>query len=136
MLRGAAEALLQIAAMASPAVPGAAREIAERLGTTIPDDLTSFRWGLLPAKAQVAKRDPLFARVDRMDNPCLDCAGIDYLPIAINGPFTLTIAGFEYYIHPSVRFSPNVEYVAYSNPTTGTRAKNDLVARLTFYWVW
>jgi hypothetical protein len=71
-----------------------------------------------------------------MDNPCLDCAGIDYLPIAINGPFTLTIAGFEYYIHPSVRFTPNVEYVAYANPVTGTKAKNDAVARLTFYWVW
>jgi methionyl-tRNA synthetase len=65
VLRGAAEALLQIAAMASPAIPGAAGEIAERLGTTIPDDLTVFRWGLLPSSGKVAKRDPLFARVDR-----------------------------------------------------------------------
>ena len=65
VLRGAAEALLQIAAMASPAVPGASREIAERLGTTIPDDLTRFRWGLLPTTGKVSKRGPLFARVDR-----------------------------------------------------------------------
>ena len=78
----------------------------------------------------------LFARVDHVDDPCADCSGIDYLPIAVNGPFTLTIAGFEYYIHPSVRFSPNVEYVAYGSPVTGTKAKQDTVARLTFYWVW
>src|SRR6185503_1204374 len=64
VLRGASEALLQIAAMASPAIPAASREIAERLGTTIPDDLTSFRWGLLPAEGKVSKRDPLFARVE------------------------------------------------------------------------
>ena len=62
--------------------------------------------------------------------------GIDYLPIAGIGAFTLTIAGFEYYIHPSVRFSPNVELVSYSEPVTGTKATKDTVARLTFYWVW
>ena len=65
VLRGAAEALLQIAAMASPALPGACAEIASRLGTTLPDDLAPHRWGLLPDRAPVAKRGPLFARVDK-----------------------------------------------------------------------
>jgi methionyl-tRNA synthetase len=65
VLRGAAEALLQIAAMASPAVPGASAEIAGRLGATLPESLSTFRWGLLPPTGRVRKGDPLFARVDR-----------------------------------------------------------------------
>jgi methionyl-tRNA synthetase len=65
VLRGAAEALLQIAAMASPVTPRASAEIADRLGATLPADLTTFRWGLLPASARVTKRDPLFARIDK-----------------------------------------------------------------------
>ena len=65
VLRGAAEALLQIAAMAHPALPGASAEIASRVGASIPDDLSEFRWGLLPATAPVAKRPPLFARIDK-----------------------------------------------------------------------
>jgi methionyl-tRNA synthetase len=65
VLRGAAEALLQIAAMASPAMPGACAEIASRLGTSIPEDLSTFHWGLLPAEAPIVKRGPLFPRVDK-----------------------------------------------------------------------
>jgi methionyl-tRNA synthetase len=65
ILRGAAEALLQIAAMVSPVMPRASAEIADRLGATLPADLAKFRWGLLPASARVAKRDPLFARIDK-----------------------------------------------------------------------
>jgi hypothetical protein len=79
-----------------------------------------------------------FARVDRSLDPCPDCAGIDYLPIDTGAPFTLLIAGAEYYLHPSVRFSPNVEWVAYSNPPAATTAKprDDVVWRATFYWIW
>jgi methionyl-tRNA synthetase len=65
VLRGAAEALLQIAAMASPAMPVAAADIASRLGTSIPNDLSTFRWGLLPAAGTLVKRGPLFPRVDK-----------------------------------------------------------------------
>ena len=65
VLRGAAEALLQIAAMASPAMPGACAEIATRLGAMIPEDLSAFRWGLLPAEALIVKRGPLFPRIDK-----------------------------------------------------------------------
>ena len=79
----------------------------------------------------------LFARVDRFDDPCADCGGIDYLPIETSSPFTLTIAGLEYYIHPAVRLSPNIEYVAYGAPVgQALQAPNDLALRLTFYWVW
>ncbi len=65
VLRGAAEALLQGAALCSPVMPRAAEEIAARLGGAIPADLTRFRWGLLPAAGRVERRAPLFARVDK-----------------------------------------------------------------------
>jgi methionyl-tRNA synthetase len=65
VMRCAAETLLQIAAMASPAMPTAAAEIALRLGVTLPAELAEFRWGLLPADARLIKRGPLFPRVDK-----------------------------------------------------------------------
>jgi hypothetical protein len=77
-----------------------------------------------------------FARVDYFADPCADCSGIDYLPIDTKEAFTFTLVGLEWYLHPSVRFSPNVEYVAYKQPATGVKPKSDTVARLTFYWVW
>ena len=84
------------------------------------------------------KKVSLFARVDRYADPCPDCASIDYLPIDTTGKFTLLIAGVEYYIHPSVRFSPNVEWVHYSAPADAAIAKqrDDVVWRATFYWAW
>ncbi|HEX6324725.1 MAG TPA: hypothetical protein VFZ36_13440 [Vicinamibacterales bacterium] len=75
-----------------------------------------------------------FARVDRMNDPCTDCAAIDYLPIAPTHPFTTTIAGVEYWLHPSVRMSPNVEWVVYRDNGALPKPGNDTVARLTFYW--
>jgi hypothetical protein len=80
----------------------------------------------------------IFARVDRYNDPCPDCSDIAYLPIDTSAPFTLALAGVEYYIHPSVRFSPNVEWVAYSAPKTAgsVTPKDDVVWRATFYWAW
>ena len=80
----------------------------------------------------------VFARLDRYSDPCPGCAGIDYLPIDANEPFTLLITGVEYYIHPSVRFSPNVEWVSYGTPQRAGIAtpKDDVVFRVTFFWTW
>ena len=77
-----------------------------------------------------------YVRLDRFDDPCADCDQMEYLPIAPNAPFTLTIAGMEYHILPNVRVGPNVEHVAYSDPPTGIKPRNDTVARFTFYWSW
>jgi len=88
-------------------------------------------WIVKPGKFSV------IGRFDHSDaNP--DAAGIDYLPLSKSAPFNLGIAGFEYYIHPSVRFSPNVEWVSYGTPLAGATApaKNDLVFRLTWFWTW
>lgn len=83
------------------------------------------------------RKSSAFLRVDRHDTPCPDCAGVDYLPIDPRAPFTLTLAGIEYFLHPSVRFSPNLEWVAYDAPAAGAAdPADDLALRLTFYWVW
>jgi hypothetical protein len=89
-------------------------------------------FGVVDVKPQ---KFTLFGRVDRFSDACPDCAGIDYLPIDTQGPFTLTLAGAEFYAHPSVRFSPNVEWVSYDTPTLGPPPKDDVVVRMTFYWV-
>jgi methionyl-tRNA synthetase len=65
VMRCAAETLLQIAAMVSPAMPVAAADIASRLGASLPGDLSEFRWGLLPDDAALVKRGSLFPRVDK-----------------------------------------------------------------------
>jgi len=75
-----------------------------------------------------------FVRLDRVADPCVDCGAIDYLPIATTNPFTLVIAGIEYALHPSVRFSPNLEWTSYSERTAVRTPKNGVVSRLTFYW--
>jgi len=80
-----------------------------------------------------------FLRLDFYDDPCgLGCIGIDYLPISGDARFTTTIAGIEYYIHPSVRFSPNVEWVTYGTPGQAgvSTPGDDIVARATFFWTW
>ncbi len=78
----------------------------------------------------------IFARVDRFQDPTPDGAGIDYLPIDTKEAFTFMTGGVEIYIIPSVRLSPNVEFVKYSNPATGVKPKDDVVARATIYWTW
>jgi hypothetical protein len=80
----------------------------------------------------------LFVRVDRYDDACPDCAGLDYLPMSGVAPFTMVMGGFEYYLLPSVRLSPNFQYVTYSTPESSKIAKpeSELVLRATFYWVW
>ncbi len=65
VLRGACETLLQIAAMTAPAMPGAASDIASRLGASIPGDLATFRFDLLPGEGKITRGGPLFPRVDK-----------------------------------------------------------------------
>jgi hypothetical protein len=92
-------------------------------------------FGVIDLKPQTLSA---FARVDRHADPCPECADIDYLPIDTSAAFTMLITGVEYYIHPSVRFSPNVEWVTYSTPGNVkiAKPKDDVVWRATFYWTW
>jgi hypothetical protein len=84
----------------------------------------------------VPRKATVFLRVDRFADPCPDCAGIDYLPIDTREAFTTTIAGVEFFVHPSVRFSPNVEWVNYGSPPSGTKPEDATMLRLTFFWTW
>ena len=108
-----------------------------RDGTSDPDLRLDIFSGFVVADLKPQKFS-VFARVDRFADPCPDCASSDYLPIDTTTEFTLLIAGAEFYVIPSVRFSPNVEWVAYSAPADSAIAKpkNDIVWRATFYWVW
>lgn len=79
-----------------------------------------------------------FVRLDFYQDPCPKCADLNYLPIDPGAPFTFGLAGIEVYIHPSVRFSPNVEWVAYGTPVSAGASplKNDVIFRTTFFWSW
>ena len=104
-------------------------------GSTAPDidiDIISG-FAVVDLKPRVTSA---FVRVDRFADPCADCSAIDYLPIDTKEAFTLVIAGVEYFVLPAVRVSPNVEWVKYSTPATGAAPKDDIAARLTFYWTW
>jgi hypothetical protein len=82
------------------------------------------------------KQSSVFLRVDRHADPCSDCAAVEYLPLDPSRPFTMTLAGIDHAVHPSIRLSPNLEWVSYDDPARTSRgAKADLVLRLTFYWV-
>lgn len=102
-------------------------------GTAGPDvDLDVFSaFGVVDL---LENRGAAFLRVDRYADPCVDCGAIDYLPIATTEPFTMTIAGFEYRLHPAVRVSPNIEWVTYGGGDSAP--ESDLAARLTFFWSW
>ena len=54
-------------------------------------------------------------------------------------PFTTYIVGVEYYLHPSIRFSPNVEWVTYDDdpdPTNARAATRTGSSGVTFFWTW
>lgn len=77
----------------------------------------------------------LLGRIDRVMDPLPD-GSVDYLPISTAAPFTFGLVGVEYYLHPSVRFSPNLELVAYDRPGSNPKPDDDVVVRATFYWAW
>jgi hypothetical protein len=77
----------------------------------------------------------IFARVDRFSDPIPD-GKIDYLPIDQKEPFTFAVTGLEFYVLPTFRIGPNIEYVKYSATKSAEQPKDDVVARVTFYWTW
>ena len=84
----------------------------------------------------VRQKWTVFARVDRFDDPNPDGAGIAYLPIDPRAEYTFFLTGVEYYLLPSVRFTPNIETVSYGKLPDGSSIKNDVVFRATMYWTW
>jgi hypothetical protein len=77
----------------------------------------------------------VYARYDSVNDPLPGAEAIDYWEIDNRTKFNLTILGVEYYLIPQIRFSPNVQWVNYDTLPNGTELKDDIVWRLTFYWV-
>jgi hypothetical protein len=95
-------------------------------------------WECLPKKAN------LFVRVDHVEG---DLGGvetglpgadeIDYWLMSSQSPFTTWILGAEWYLHPAIRLSPNLELARYTNdpdPTSFPGRRRDSILRLTFFW--
>jgi hypothetical protein len=95
-------------------------------------------WDIRPKKAD------LFVRADRVKGGLGDvetglpgAEDIDYWLLSSQSPFTTWIVGGEWYLHPAVRLSPNLELVRYSNdpdPANFPGRRQDSILRLTFYW--
>ena len=94
----------------------------------------------LPGKAS------LFARYDNvrgdLDGETTGLPGteeIDYWVLSSAEPFQMFIVGGEWYILPTVRLSPNVEWVKYDDdpdPLERPGRDEDRIYRLTFFWKW
>lgn len=107
-------------------------------GTAAPDTKIDI-WSGFGVWEFKPKQATLFARFDKVRGklgsaevglPGAD--GIDYLVLSTKSPFKTVIFGLEYYLHPSVRISPNVEWVSYDD----SAVHKDVVPRLTFFWSW
>jgi hypothetical protein len=103
------------------------------------DDTKIQIWSAFGVWDFAPKKGSLFGRVDDVkgqlgskDAGLPGADGIDYLLLSAKSPFKAYILGLEWYLHSSVRLSPNVEIVNYKDSSIGT----DVVPRLTFYWTW
>jgi hypothetical protein len=95
-------------------------------------------WAIRPRKAD------LFFRADRVkghlgpvETGLPGAEDIDYWLLSSQSPFTTWIVGGQWHPHPSVRLSPNLELVRYSNdpdPVNFPGRRQDSIFRLTFYW--
>ena len=95
-------------------------------------------WEFLPKKAS------LFLRLDHVKGDLGDVETglpgadeIDYWLLSSQSPFTTWIVGAEWYLHPVIRLSPNLELVRYAHdpdPTTFPGRRHDSILRLTFFW--
>ena len=97
-------------------------------------------WEFSPKKCDVFFRyDDVKGKLGSADTGLPGADGIDYWIMSTKQPFKNYIFGGEWWIHPSVRFSPNVEMVKYDNdpdPTNFPGRDKDTIYRVTFFWTW
>ncbi len=95
-------------------------------------------WEFLPGKADVfARIDDVKGDLDGTDTGLPGANTIDYLLISPAQPFQTYIFGGEWFITPSIRVGPNVEWVKYDNdpdPVNFPGRDEALVYRATFFW--
>ena len=89
------------------------------------------------AETQVAERTRLFARADWVNNPVPDADKITYFALANNARPTFYQLGIIYEVAKDFYIAPNVEWVTYGNPPGGgTKPKDALFLKATFYYLW
>lgn len=95
-------------------------------------------WDVVPKKADLFLRsDFVKGDLDGSETGLPGAEDIDYLLPSSQAPFTTWIAGGEWYLHPAVRFGPNLEIVRYTHdpdPVQWPGRRQDAVLRFTFYW--
>jgi len=95
-------------------------------------------WDVKPQKSDLFLRyDTVEGDLDGTETGLPGAGAIDYLILSPDSPFDLWILGGEYFIIPSIRVGPNVEYVKYDHdpdPVNFPGRDEDLVYRATFFW--
>lgn len=95
-------------------------------------------WEFAPKKADLfARFDSVRGDLGGRDTGLPGADGIDYWIMSTKQPFRTYVFGGEWYLHPSVRFSPNVEWVKYDNdpdPSKYPGRDTDRIYRATFFW--
>ena len=95
-------------------------------------------WDFLPKKANLFFRlDDVKGNLGGVETGLPGAEGIDYWLLSSQAPFKTWILGGEWYLHPAVRLSPNLELVRYASepdPTNFPGKRQDSMLRLTFFW--
>lgn len=95
-------------------------------------------WEFLPKKANLFLRaDSVTGHLDDLETGLPGAEGIDYWLLSSQSPFTTWIVGAEWYLHPAVRLSPNLEMVRYADepdPVNYPGRRQDAQVRFTFFW--
>jgi hypothetical protein len=95
-------------------------------------------WDVRPKKADLFVRaDNASGHLGGVETGVPGADGIDYWLLSPEAPFTTWIFGGEWYLHPNVRLSPNVETARYShdpNPVNFPGRRQDSILRVTFFW--
>jgi hypothetical protein len=93
---------------------------------------------ILPKKADLfARFDDVKGTLGSVDTGLPGADGIDYWIMSTRQPFKMYLVGGEWYLHPSIRISPNVEWVSYDDapdPVKFPGRDTDRIYRLTFFW--
>ena len=95
-------------------------------------------WEVLPKKAELfARFDSVKGDLGGADTGLPGADGIDYWIMSTKQPFKAYFFGGEWFLHPSIRISPNVEWVKYDNdpdPVKFPGRDQDRIFRITFFW--
>lgn len=74
------------------------------------------------------------ARFDRLLDPNPNGSKIDYIPMANNAKANVLLAGLGWALSENVKIIPNIKYVFYDTPESGSKPSSDLYAYLTLYF--